>query len=84
VTFGGTVDLLNIGVRYFIEADMTIFALQFAVNGAGKLLIVDVKNPFGPAFIISSDAGIAVAQQAIFRVGNRIGPKSRTGRQQQK
>jgi hypothetical protein len=83
VTFGGTINLLNIGVRYFIEADMTIFTLQFAVNGAGKLLIVDVKNPFGPAFIISSDAGISMAQQTVFRVGNSIGPKRRTGRQQQ-
>jgi hypothetical protein len=47
---------------------MTIFTLQFAVNGSGKFFIVDIKNPFGPALIISSDAGIAMAQQTIFRV----------------
>lgn len=72
MAFGGTINLFDIGVRDFIEADMTIFTFQFAMNGSGKLFIVDVKNPFGPVFIISSDAGISMAQQAVFRVGNGI------------
>ena len=83
VAFGGTIHFLDVGVRDFIEADMTIFTFQFAVNGAGKLFIVDVKNPFGPAFIIPADAGISMAQQAVFRVGNGICSEGRTPRQQQ-
>jgi hypothetical protein len=62
---------------------MTILTFQFAMNGAGKLPIVDIKNSFGPAFIISSDAGISVAQQAVFRIGNGICSKGRTKIQQQ-
>jgi hypothetical protein len=84
VALGGTINLLDIGVRNFVEADMTIFTFQLAMNGAGKLFIVDVKNSFGPAFIISSDAGITVAQQAISRVRYGIGSEGNTKRQQQK
>lgn len=84
VAFGGTINFLDIGVRDFIEADMTIFTFQFAVNRAGKLFIVDVKNPFGPAFIKSSDAGISMAQQAVFRVGKGVGSEGRDAGQQQK
>jgi len=81
---GGTINLFDIGVRYLIEADMTIFTLQFAVNGSGKFFIIDIKNPFGPAFVIPSDTGIAMAQQAIFRVGKGICSQGHTARQQQK
>jgi hypothetical protein len=84
VAFGGTIYLFDIGVRYLVEADMTIFTLQLAVNGSGKFFIVDIKNPFDPALIISSDAGIAMAQQTIFSVGNGICSKGHTARQQQK
>jgi hypothetical protein len=84
VAFGGAINLFNVGVRDFVEADMAIFTFQFAVNGAGILLIVDVENPFGPAFIIPSDAGIAMAQQAVFRVGNGIGSEGQPAGQQQK
>ena len=72
MAFGGTINLFDIGVRYLIEADMTVFTLQFAVNGSGKFFIVDIKNPFGSALIVSADAGIAMAQQTIFRVGNGV------------
>ena len=81
---GGTINLFDIGVRYFIEADMAILTFQFSVNGSGILLVVDIKNSFGPAFIISSDAGISMAQQAIFRIGNSIGSRDRIGGEQQK
>ncbi len=83
MAFGGTINFLNVGMRYFIEADMTILTFQFAMNGAGKLPIVDIKNSFGAGFIISSDAGISVAQQAVFRVGNGICSKGHTKIQQQ-
>ena len=84
MTFGGTVDLFDIGVRYFIKADMTIFTFQFAMNGSGIFFVVDIKNSFGPAFIISSDAGISMAQQTVSRVGDGICSKGHCNRQQQK
>jgi len=82
VALGGTINLLDIGVRNFVEADMTIFAFQLAMNGSGKLFIVDIKNPFSPGFIISSNAGVSVAQQTILRVGKGIGSKGHTKSQQ--
>ena len=84
VAFGGTINLGDIGVRDFIEADMTIFTFQFAVNGSGIFFVVDIKNSFDPAFIKSSDAGISMAQQTVSRVGNGIGSKGHPNRQQQK
>ena len=83
MAFGGAINLLDIRVGNLVEADMAVFALQFAVNGGGKFFIVDIKNPFGPAFIISSDAGIPVAQQTILRIGYGIGTQGHAGRQQQ-
>jgi hypothetical protein len=84
MAFGGTIHLVDIGVRDFVEADMAILTFQLTVNGTGILLVVDIKNSFGPAFIVSSDAGISMTQQTVFRVGNGIGSKDRTGKQQQK
>ena len=72
MAFGGTINLFDIGVRYLVEADMTIFTPQFAVDGGGKFFVVDIKDPFGSGFIIPADAGISMAQQTIFRVGNGI------------
>ena len=84
MTFGGTINLFDIGVRYLVETHMTVFTLQFAVNGSRKFFIVDIKNPFGPAFVVSSDAGISMAQQTIFGVGHGICSKGHTVGQQQK
>ena len=79
MAFGGAINLLDIRVRYFIETDMTIFAFQFTVNGPGKLFTIDIKDPFDSALIISSHAGIAMAQQTVFRIRDGIGSPSRAG-----
>jgi hypothetical protein len=84
MAFGGTINLLDIRVRNFIETDMTILAFQFAMNGSGKFFAIDIKNPFDAALIESSHTGIAMAQQTVFRIRNGIGSRSRAGRQNQK
>jgi hypothetical protein len=83
MAFGSAINLLDIRVGYLVEADMAVFALQLAVNGGGKFFVIDIKKPFGPAFIISSDAGIPVAQQTILCIGYGIGSHGHAGRQQQ-
>ena len=68
MAFGGAIDFFDIGVGYFVQAHMTVFAGQFAMNRGGELLVIDIKNPLGSLFVIPPDAGITMAQQAVARV----------------
>jgi hypothetical protein len=68
VALGGAINFFDIGVGYFVQTHVTVFACQFAMNRGGKFLVINIKNPLGSFFVVSADAGIAMAQQAIARV----------------
>ncbi len=69
MAFGGAVHLLDIGVRDFVQADMAVFTLEFSVNRAGILLLVNVIDTLLAGLIVPAHVGIAMAQQAVFRIG---------------
>ena len=82
MAFGGAIHLGDIGVGNFVKAHMTAFAFQFSMHGGGKLLIVDIKYPFGAGFVIPSHAGESMTQQTVFRIGHSVGCRGNTRKQQ--
>ena len=73
MTFGSTVDLLDIGMGDFVQPDMTAFAFQLPVHGTGKLFIVYIKNPFDTGFVVAPHSGISMTIQTIFGIRKRAG-----------
>ena len=60
VAFGGTINLADIGMRYFVKPDMAVFAFYFAMHRSGKLIVIDIEDPFCSGFIEPSDTGISM------------------------